>query len=237
MTRSSRIGLALLALAALAAPAAWWLLRPPAPAVNPPRSLYPVRGADLSAHNGDIDFQALASADSLQFVVLKATEGADFRDTRFRANHAAALQAGLAVGAYHFFRFDSPGYLQALNLLHAVRGRTLHLPLVIDVEEWANPTDRATSTIISELRTMVDVLEAQGYRVMLYSNQAGASRFLRPYFPLNHRWIASLAAEPADTTWVLWQYTHRGRLTGASGDVDLNVYRGSPTAFRALTTP
>lgn len=58
------------------------------------REEYPVTGLDLSAHNGDIDFSLLA-ADSIDFVVLKATEGATFKDPKFHHNYLAARKAGI----------------------------------------------------------------------------------------------------------------------------------------------
>ncbi len=111
------------------------------------------------------------------FVYVKATEGADFKDASFGANINAARRAGLKVGAYHFFRFDSSGYLQKLNLLHSVRGRHLDLPLVIDVEEWTNPVNRSTDQTVGRIKEMAEELRAEGYRVMLYTNKDGYSRF------------------------------------------------------------
>lgn len=87
------------------------------PAMEPDKSLYPVRGIDISAHNGVIDFDKVRNA-GYDFALVKATEGTDFKDTMFVSNIHNARKAGMKVGAYHFFRFDTDGELQALNLLH-----------------------------------------------------------------------------------------------------------------------
>ena len=80
---------------------------------SPDRGKYPVRGIDVSHHQGPIDWQRVA-ADDVAFAVIKATEGGDHVDDAFATNLREARAAGLAVGAYHFFTFCRPGGDQAL---------------------------------------------------------------------------------------------------------------------------
>jgi Glycosyl hydrolases family 25 len=61
-----------------------------------------VIGVDVSNHQGEIDWSALAGS-NVAFAYIKATEGGDFRDRRFQLNWDGAKRAGLARGAYHFF--------------------------------------------------------------------------------------------------------------------------------------
>lgn len=62
---------------------------------------YPVKGFDVSHHQGDIQWQQI-SPKSYQFVYLKATEGGDFKDRKFQDYWLQAREQGLTVGAYHF---------------------------------------------------------------------------------------------------------------------------------------
>lgn len=197
----------------------------------PDRALYPVVGVDISAHNGDIDFEQVA-ADSVTFAIIKATEGATFKDPRFVDNLRRAHLAGLHVGAYHFFRFDVPGYMQGLNFINSVQGRDLDLPLCIDVEEWANPTNQPRLLVVARLREMIDHLEQHGYRVMLYTNKNGYRRILRGNFDTYDLWICSLVDEPDKEAWTLWQGTHNGRVNGISTPVDVNAFSGSRDEWR-----
>ncbi|MDE6541089.1 MAG: hypothetical protein K2L74_03660, partial [Muribaculaceae bacterium] len=73
------------------------MMRPRADHADPDRTRYPMRGIDISAHNGLVDFRRVA-ADSVAFVFLKASEGDSFRDATFDDNYFRARQAGLAVG-------------------------------------------------------------------------------------------------------------------------------------------
>lgn len=63
---------------------------------------YQLKGIDLSAHNGKVDFGQVSDA-GIDFVILKASEGSRFRDSRFDENYRMAMDSRLYVGAYHFF--------------------------------------------------------------------------------------------------------------------------------------
>jgi lysozyme len=56
----------------------------------PAREQFPVRGVDVSHHQGDIDWQLLKS-ERVVFAYIKATEGGDFKDPRFRINWEGAI--------------------------------------------------------------------------------------------------------------------------------------------------
>jgi lysozyme len=194
------------------------------PAIEPDAELYPIRGIDISAHNGDIDFDRVA-ADGYTFVMIKASEGTDFKDKNFIDNIRRARQAGLKVGAYHFFRFDTDGRQQAINLLHSLRNRQLDFPAVIDIEEWGNPDGNATSRIIARLRDMIAHLKRFGCDIILYTNKDGYNRFIKGNFDNYPLWLCSFTQPEASPDWTIWQYSHSGSVDGISGKVDLNTIK------------
>lgn len=204
--------------------------------VYPDRSRFEVVGIDVSAHNGDIDFRRVA-ADGISFVIIKATEGGTFKDKKFVDNLREARKAGLKVGAYHFFRFDTPGYMQGLNFLNSLQSRKLDLPLVIDIEEWANPNSQPTPIILNRLSEMIDHLESHGHRVMLYTNKNGFARFVRGRLEGYPLWICSLVDEPQEINWTLWQGTHNGRVKGIDHPVDINAFRGTASEWEEFIAP
>lgn len=185
---------------------------------------YPVRGVDLSAHNGNIDFNQL-KANGVAFAYIKATEGTDFIDRNFVRNATGLATAGIPAGAYHFFRFDTDGEMQAWNFIHALDGRRFALPPAVDIEEWGNPDDVSTQRIIRELRAMLSLLRAEGFSPMLYTNKDGYNRFVKGHLTDYPLWICSFTDPPLPgrTPWAMWQFSHRGRLPGVSGNVDLNT--------------
>lgn len=191
------------------------------------REVYPVKGIDISAHNGaGIDFAAVVS-DTVDFVYIKASEGETFRDSLFYRNYAGACRAGLKVGAYHFFRFDREGWRQGRNFLEAVRSLRFDLPLAIDVEEWGNASTFETDEVERQLRDMVDFLSEYGHQVIIYTNRDGYNRFIRFRFDDLPVWISSFAPHPLDARWTLWQHSHRGRVRGINGYTDINTFNGS----------
>lgn len=195
----------------------------------PDREVYPARGIDISHHNGDIDFEKVASEEAdVAFVYLKATEGTDFIDPAFVRNSRLSVAAGLPTGAYHFFRYDTDGELQALNFLHALKGRSLSLPPAIDVEDWGNPDGHTTALIVERLRAMTGYLERSGYSPVIYTNLDGYHRLIKGNFDHLPLWISSFSDPPLDTDaanirWSLWQYSHRGDVAGIPAATDLNV--------------
>lgn len=197
---------------------------------------YAVRGIDISAHNGEIDFEKVA-ADGISFVIIKATEGGTFKDKRFVENVRKAREAGLKVGAYHFFRFDTPGYMQGLNFLNSIRGRKMDLPLVIDLEEWANPNSQPTPMVLNRLNEMIDHLESHGHTVMIYTNKNGYARFFKGRLEGYPLWLCSLVDEPQDIDWTFWQATHNGRVDGIEHPVDINAFNGNRPDWDAFLRP
>ncbi len=192
------------------------------PAIEPDPTVYTWRGIDVSAHNGDIDFNRVAGQ-GYRFALIKATEGTDFKDRKFSENITKAKQAGMLTGAYHFFRFDTDGRLQAINLLHSTNGLNLDFPLVIDVEEWGNPDAIATSEIVARLRDMISHLEYFGHEIILYTNKDGYDRIIRGNFDSYPLWLCSFTNISDDIPWSIWQYSHKGHIEGVSGRVDLDT--------------
>lgn len=187
---------------------------------------FPVRGIDISAHNGMMNLDA-ARADGIEFAYIKASEGADFRDANFRLNYAKAHHAGMKIGAYHYFRFDTDGVKQALNLIGAVGYRKLDLGIAVDVEDAGNATGVPPDSIAFRLQRMAEYLNLRGYRVVYYSNRDGYYDYLEQTVPGSLLWICSFNRIPIERDWTFWQYDHHGRVAGIKGDVDLNVFGGS----------
>ena len=63
-----------------------------APHTVPGFSDHEIVGIDVSAHNGDIDFERV-KAEGIEFVIIKASEGSTFKDKRFVDNVRKARKA------------------------------------------------------------------------------------------------------------------------------------------------
>ncbi|WP_200949783.1 MULTISPECIES: GH25 family lysozyme [unclassified Lysobacter] len=223
---AASIGLA--ASAVLVVALAWlWFLH-----WQPDRTRYPLRGIDVSHHQGAIDWRAVA-ADDVAFAYLKASEGGDHRDRRFDRNRREARAAGLAVGAYHFFTWCKPGAEQALNFIAAAPPDADALPPALDLEFGGNCGRSPDGVQLRrELDTYLALVEAAyGRPVLLYVTPEffAAHRLDLPARALWRRRI--VRAPDASARWTLWQYHNRGSVPGIDGPVDLNVFAGDAAAF------
>lgn len=205
---------------------------------------YDVRGVDVSAYQGEIDWQVLADQD-LDFAFIKATEGSSHVDERFAANWAGALETDLVVGAYHFLSFESPGESQAANVVEQVPATPGTLPPVVDVEHYGDTAEDPPS--VAELRgildPLLDALEAHyGVPPIIYTTPGMRADYLGPEHDRYPLWIRSmlLAPEVPRGDWTFWQYSDRDTLPGYAGEekhIDMNVFDGTAADLRALTLP
>lgn len=208
---------------------------------HPTTKRYPVRGVDVSVYQGAIDWQSL-SQQGIRFAFIKATEGSAHTDPRFVDNWAQAQKAGLRIGAYHFFSFDSPGETQAENFIKAVPPAAGTLPPVVDLELYGekkkDPPDQ--TAVRPELSVMLSELEeAYGKKPILYATAKSYRLYLADAFAEYDIWIRDVLREPKlpdGRAWTFWQYTDRARLEGYQGEerfIDLNVFCGTEAEFEA----
>ncbi len=195
------------------------------------RAHFPVKGIDISHHNGPVDFAAVR-ADSVTFVIIKATDGVGDTDPRFIHNFRGARKAGLDVGVYHYFRFHRDGVEQANSFLETVEGLDIDLPLIIDLEEKDNDPSHSRY-VVPRLRSMVDRLHAAGRRVMIYVNLRQYDSYIKNNFDDVDLWLAS--SRHPDVVIPhrrLWQHSHHGHIDGITGPVDINTFNGTAQQYR-----
>lgn len=204
---------------------------------SPSLEQYPIQGIDASHHQKGINWEQVQEQ-NIQFAFIKATEGGDFKDSKFVENWEGALAAGIDVGGYHFFTFCKSGREQAANFIATVPLNPLALPPVIDLEFGGNCALKiSTEAVLAELDTLQQLLQ-QNYqkKPIFYVTKAAYQQFLKGRFPAHGIWIRDIYGEPVleDREWLFWQYANRGHLKGIEGYVDLNVFRGNREAYQLL---
>jgi lysozyme len=178
-------------------------------------------------------------------VIHKATEGGDWIDPSYASRRAAAEQAGLLWGAYHFGTRQYSGAKQAQSFLATVRPspRTL---LALDYEV-NDPNPRNTMTL-PQAEEFVRVIQQQTGRLpMVYTHAAWADGEQRgkggvrslPILPGSlltrcDLWLADHLEEPRvpkgweGRGWKLWQYA-------ADETADKAAYGTVPRAIPGIT--
>ena len=195
-----------------------------------------VYGVDVSNHQGDIDWRAVA-ADDVEFAYIKATEGGDFVDRRFEENWKEAGAAGVGRGAYHFFTLCRSGADQARNFLRTATATLAEaeLPPALDLELGGNCRARPpVDQVNAEIDAFVELVEREARRkVVLYVLDNWEDVYSPPQAKADRpKWVRRVAFRPSGN-WAIWQYTGVARVDGVRGPVDLNVMR--PAVLHPLT--
>jgi len=193
-------------------------------------SQYPIRGIDVSHHQGKIEWNEIKE-EKLHFVYIKATEGGTFKDSAFKRNWNEASKAGLLKGAYHFFTFCTPGVEQARNFIDTVPVDPDSLPPVIDFEFIGNCKKRpAKHLLLKELFVFVsEIEETYGKTPIMYITYESYEKYLKGEIGKYKVWIRDIFFTPSmpdGINWTFWQYADHARVKGVNGPVDLNVFYG-----------
>lgn len=191
---------------------------------------YTIHGIDVSRHNDRIDWDRVRQVEAdgvrLQFVFIKATEGATLADRHFDRNWAGAREATLRRGAYHFYHPTRDPLKQADNFIRHVELQSGDFAPVVDFETVNGQSD---STIINGLRLWLDTVEEHYHvRPIIYTNGNQYKRYIKGNLDDYPLWIADYSAAhlrtyPADNLY-LWQHSDAGVVRGIRGRVDFNAF-------------
>jgi len=100
---------------------------------RPPEG-FPIHGIDVSIYQLWIDWETVSEQNLIKFAFIKATEGENHVDKAFKRNWRKSKQHGIKRGAYHFFRQEKGGKVQALNYLSTVDFEKGDFAPVLDIE-------------------------------------------------------------------------------------------------------
>lgn len=204
---------------------------------------YSVKGIDLSHHNPILNWQEVKN-DDVHFAYIKATEGITHDDRNYIYNYKLAKENNVRIGSYHFYNFGVSGREQAKHFIRVAKCESGDLLPAIDVEHSpANPYSKDTlfvKSTIKELKILENELfEYYGFRPIIYTNLDCYKLYVKENFPENLIWISCLDREPGDdvNNWIIWQFSHKGRLSGIAEDIDFNYFRHSIDRLSEICFP
>ena len=205
---------------------------------------YPIQGVDVSHYQGEIEWEQFREQ-GIDFAFIKATEGSSFVDERYETNWENARAAGLYVGAYHFFSFDSPASSQAEHFIATVGDLSGTLPPTVDIEYYGNKLQNPPEKeqVVSQLQELLSALEEKyGVKPVIYTTYTVYNKYIRNEFEDYPLWIRNVYYSPGDIgrQWIFWQYSDTGTLLGTSGEekyVDLNVFYEDQKELEKLLVP
>ncbi len=204
----------------------------------PSRENFPIHGIDISHHQGDIDWDLLRQQD-IQFIYMKATEGGDWVDPKFKIFWRSASERGILIGAYHFYRICKTGTEQANNFIDTVPKNVKSMPHAIDLEYIGNcKTEKSKEQIIREISDYINAIQKHyGKPPIIYTTKKFHNHFLINQLMETNIWIRNLLYNPQlpdNRKWIIWQYSNQGRIIGIQKNVDLNAFNGDEKKFTAF---
>jgi len=201
---------------------------------------------DLSHWQTVIDWSAI-KAEGVVAVILKASEGTSYRDDKYNAFRAAALDVGLEVASYHFLKHSN-----VVNQMEWYLASAQPDPgerVCIDYEDPACALDDLHEALdaIESLRPDLQ-LTVYGGHLLKDQLKGMCDGDLAP--PRTSLWIAQYTTGevswPSGTWpyWSLWQYSDGKagaspkNCPGVSGAVDTNMFNGTKdNCFRWFGPP
>jgi GH25 family lysozyme M1 (1,4-beta-N-acetylmuramidase)/uncharacterized protein YjdB len=193
----------------------------------------PTVGIDVSKHNGSIDWKAVKNS-GVNFVIIRCgyrgySTGVMVEDPMFRSNIKGALAAGLRVGVYYYSQAvdEVEAVEEASMCVNLLSGYGIQLPVYMDVEASGGRGDQVSvSQRTANIKAFCGTIQSAGYKAGLYANKAWLTSYINTSQLTNYSiWLAQYAKEPSygATRYDMWQYTSKGRVSGISGKVDMNI--------------
>ncbi len=188
-------------------------------------------GIDVSQWQGNIDW-AKVKESGAEFAIIRIGYQKDYDadyviDPYFVQNIKGAKDAGLDVGIYFYSyaKTVKEGIEQANWVADNLKEYDINLPIAFDWESWNSfvKCNMSFYDINKIARTFVETIENRGYTGALY----GSKNYLQRVWyedRFENVWLAHYTKETDyDKKYYLWQFCNTGKISGISGDVDIDV--------------
>jgi len=186
-----------------------------------------VQGLDLSMWQGNIDFNKV-KASGINFVILRAGYGQYTvqKDPTFEDNYKKAKAAGLNVGAYwySYAGSEADARAEAKTCIEVIKGKKFEYPIYFDLEEQSQ-FSRGKAFCSALVTAFCSELEKAGYFAGLYISRSPLQQYITAEVASRYAlWIAEYGNKcNYNGTYGMWQYSSEGKVSGISGNVDLDI--------------
>lgn len=184
-----------------------------------------IKGIDVSNNNGSINFSKVA-ADGVEYVYVKATEGATFKDSYMKTFYDSCKNNNLKIGAYHFLVSTSTPEAQADNFYNTIKNYSWELIPMLDVESSFSSLTNYVVRFINRFRE----LSSMELGIYTYTSFISNLNTIKYYIKDLKLWEANYNNIPWKlsanffTNRIGHQYTETGIVNGVNGYCDLNSF-------------
>ena len=194
-----------------------------------------IKGIDVSEHNSTVDFNKVKQA-GIDFAIIRlgwiGNKENHTLDKKFKTNYKNAKANGLKVGLYVFNYCNSiESVISGTNwVLEQIEDLELEKPVFIDMEDDVSQTPLLSSfgkeTLTEVSKKFCIMLEEKGISSGVYANLDWFNNKLNVKDLEKYKiWLAQWTdanKHSASFDVDLWQYTSSGKVSGISGNVDMN---------------
>lgn len=199
-----------------------------------------IKGIDVSSNQGKPDWAKVAKA-GVKFAILRVHQRNSI-DSSFEYNYKGCKSNGILIGGYKYSYALTPAQAidEAEDVIAALNGRGLDFPVFYDLE-WSNQRKLGKQAIENIAVAFLTRMKKAGYKVGVYCNYDWYKNCLSDALKQYDCWIANYPKKELDNgtlqerlrvpVGVGWQYSEHGKISGISGNVDMDVfykdYRGT----------
>lgn len=173
---------------------------------------------DVSEHNGKLNWEKLKP--QIEGAIIRCGFGSDYKsqdDAYYSRNVSECERLGIPYGVYIYSYANTVAKAksEASHVKRLVKGHNLTFPIFYDLEEekYSSYASKMAQTWMAEM---------SGYEIGIYANTYWWKNYLKNASCKN-KWVAYWGAtKPSISNMVLWQYSSTGKISGVSGQFDLN---------------
>lgn len=190
-----------------------------------------LKGIDVSCHQKDIEWEK--TKNEIQFAIIRAGYGKDNVDEKLVPNANACMNYNIPMGLYWFSYAYSVAMaeFEAECVIRQAKKYKIDYPIAYDAEYdtakyCENHGVSFTRELCMELTlAFCNKVKEAGYQPAVYTNKDFANRFFDVKLLKSlgiDIWYAYYNKSIDRTDIEMWQYTSKGKVSGISGNVDMN---------------
>lgn len=203
-----------------------------------------MKGIDISKWEEDINLTKV----KFEFLILKATEGVTIKDRCFKGWAEKIRTLGKPWGFYHFARPENNSAIDEAHEFYKTTKK--YIGKGIPILDWES---KGKSNVAWAKKWLDEIYRLTGVKPMIYMSESTANDYnwssvakagyklwvakYRDYQIDRNYDMSNAGSKPKVKHWnsyVMWQWTDRGRLDGYKGNLDCNVFYGDRSAWDKL---
>lgn len=190
-----------------------------------------IKGIDVSSYQSKPDWAKVSNSE-IKFAILRIHQKSG-TDSSFEHNYKGCKSNGILVGGYKYSYALTPAQAidEAESVISVLGGRGIDFPIFYDLE-WSQQRNLGKQAIENIAVAFLTRIKKAGYKVGIYCNLDWYNNVLSDTLKKYDCWIArypasdngSIQERLRPSVGVGWQYSSRGKVSGISGNVDMDVF-------------